>query len=167
MNKQPGSTHSTTLNGSRSCYITVKRFSFLSVGTKVARTVHISKNILNWFWSVFKNVNPLTKRQEKGICLIFKIFIAHLTHRRALRALVIASSERLKSLFSHAKFTRPLRIWTIHVFNENNSAIVIRTIGGECATHCNSSQLFHNYLQGKICFCRDGEFRDHCGWQFL
>ena len=42
---------------------------------------------------------PPAKRQEKGTCLISKRNIAHLTQRRALRTLIIASAERLKSLF--------------------------------------------------------------------
>ena len=92
--------------------------------------------------------------------MIFKKNIAHLTHRRALRALIIASAERLKSLFEHAKFTRTLHFWTIHVRNENNRTIVLPTIKGECGTHCNSSELFHIRLQRDICSCRDGEFRD-------
>ena len=160
MNKQPGSTHSTTIDGSRSCYLTSNIFAFLSVGTILARTKHIFNNILNWFWTLFKIVNPLTKRQEKGICLIFKRNIAHLTHRRPLRALIIASAERLKSLFVHADFTQTLCLWTIHIPKENNSAIVKPTIRGECATYCNWSQLFHTSLQLNIVSCRDGEFRD-------
>ena len=147
MNKQPGSTLSTSINGSRSCYITSKRLAFRSVGTIIARTIDISKNILNLFWALFKNVNPLTKPQEKGICLIFKRNIAHLAHRRTLRTLIITSAKRLKSLFVQAKFTQTLCIWTIHVPNENNSAIVIPTIRGECTTHCNCSQLFHTCVQ--------------------
>ena len=82
MNKQPGSTLSTTINGSRSCYITNNRFAFLSVETILARTIDISNNILNCFRTLFKNVNPCTKRLEKGIYLIFKRNIAHLTHRQ-------------------------------------------------------------------------------------
>ena len=128
MNKQPGSTHSTSLNGSRSCYITTKRFVFLSAGTKLVSTIDISNNILNWFWTLFKNVNTLTKRQEKGICLMFKKNIAHLAPRPTLRSLIIASAKRLKSLFVQAKFTQTFCIWPIHVSNENNSAIIIPTI---------------------------------------
>ena len=65
--------------------------------------------------------------------------IAHLTHRRALRAFIIASAERLKSLFVQAKFTRTRRIGTIHNPYENNSAIVIPTIRGGCPAHRNCS----------------------------
>ena len=115
MNRQPGSLLSTTINGSRSCYITVKRRSFLSVATILGRTLHISENILNWFWTLFKNVNTLTRWQQKGICLIFKRNIAHVTHRRALRTLIIASADRLKCLFVQAKFTRTFCIWKMHV----------------------------------------------------
>ena len=59
-----------------------------------------------------------------------------------------------------ANFTRTLWIWTIHVPNENNSAIVLPTIRGECATHRNCFQLFHTCLQRIIGYCRDGEIRD-------
>ena len=106
MKRQPCSTLSTTINGSGSRDITVKGFAFLFVGTKLARAIHISNIILNCFWSLFKNVNPLTKRQENESCLIFKRNIAHLTHRQ------IAFAERLKvflcmqSLPEHVVFGR-------------------------------------------------------------
>ena len=77
---------------------------------------------------------------KKGFCLMFKRNNAHLAHRRALRTMIIAPAERLKSIFVQVKFTQTLCIWTIHVFNENNSAIVIPTVSGECAAHCNCSQ---------------------------
>ena len=54
-----------------------------------------------------------------------------------LRTLIIASAMRLESLFVQAKFTQKLYIWTKHVPNEKNGAIVIPTIRGECSTHCN------------------------------
>ena len=76
--------------------------------------------------------------------------MANLAHRRALRALITASAERLKSLVVQAKFTRILCIWAMHVPNENNSAIVIPTIRGDCATHRNCSQLFDTCLQRNI-----------------
>ena len=160
MNKQPGSTLSTTLNGSRSCYVTVKRCTFLSVKTILAWTIDISNRILNWFWTLFKNVNPLTKRPEKGFFLIFKRNIAHLAHRRALRTVTIASAERLKKLFVQAMFTRTLCIWTKAVLNENITAVVIPTIRSECATHRNCSQFLHTCLQRNIGSGRDGEIRD-------
>ena len=128
------------MNGSRSWYVTFKKFTFLSVKTKLAITLDISNNILNWLWTLFKNVEPLTKRQGKRIYLIFKRNTAHLAHRRALRILIIASAQRLKSLFVQATFTQTLCFWTIHVSNENNSATVIPTIKGECATHRNCSK---------------------------
>ena len=115
VNKQPGSTSSSSMNGSRSCYITVKRFAFLSVGTILVRTIDMSNNILNCFWALFKNVNPLTKRQRKEKCLIFKRKMAHLAHRPTLRTLIIVSDKRLKSIFVQAKFTQTLCIWAIHV----------------------------------------------------
>ena len=160
MNKQPSSLLSKSMNGSRSWYITTKRFAFLSVGTKFTRTIDISNNILNSLLALFKNVNPLTKRQEKGICLIFKRNIAHLAHRPTLRTLIIASAKGLKSLFVQAKVTQTLCVWTIHVPNENNSAIVIPTIRGECTTQCNCSRFFHTRLQRNIVSCRDGEFHE-------
>ena len=167
MNKQPGSTLSTIINGSRSCYITTERFAFLSVQTKLTGTIHISNNILNWFLVLFKNLNTLTKRQEKGVCLCFKRNIAHLARRRALWTLMIASAERLKSLFVQAKFTQTLCIWSIHVSYEYNSAIIIPTIGSECATLCNCSQKFHTCKQQNIDSCRDVWFRGNPGWQLL
>ena len=160
VNKQPGSTLSTTINGSRGGYITTNRFTFLFVETILASTIHISNNILNWFWILFKKVNPLTKWQKRGICLIIERNIAHLTDRRALRALLIASAKRFKSLFVQAKYTWKFCIWTMHVPNENNSAIVISTITGECTTHCNCSRLFHTCLQRNIGSCRDGDVHD-------
>ena len=65
MNKQPSYTLSTNLNGSRSCYITVKRVSFLSVESIIVRVLHISNNNLSCFWTIFKNVDSLAKRQKK------------------------------------------------------------------------------------------------------
>ena len=129
MNKQPGSTIVTTIKGSQSCYITTNWFAFLSVEAILTGTIHFYNDILNWFWILFKSVNPRTKRQETGFCLIFKRNIPHLAHRCALRALIIASAERLKNPFVQAQFTQALCIWTIHVPYENKSAIVIHTIG--------------------------------------
>ena len=121
-------------------------------------TIDISKDILNGFWVLFKNVNPMTKLYEIGIRLIFKKNIAHLTHRPTLRTLIIAFAKRLKSLFVQAKSTQTLCARTIHVLNENNSAIVMPTVRGECTTNCKCSQLFHTCLQRIIGSCRDGEF---------
>ena len=167
MKKQPGATLSRAINGSRSCYKTTKRFAFLSVGTILARTTDISSDILNWFWSLFKDVKTLTKGHGKGICFIFKENFAHLTQRRALRALIIASAKRLKSLFVQSKFTQTLCIWTIHIPNENNSTNVIHKIRGECAAHCNCSQKYHTCRQQKINSCRDVSFHGKQGWQHL
>ena len=109
---------------------------------------------------LFKNVNPLSIRQEKGFCLIFKRNIGHLRHKRALRAMIIASAERLKNLFMHAEVTQTLCIWTIHVPSEIYIAIAMPTIMGECTIHCNCSQFFHTCLQRNIGSCIDGEFHD-------
>ena len=95
--------------------------------------------------------------------MILKRHIAHLARRRALRTLIIASAERLMSLFVQTKVTRTLCIWTMHVPNENSSATVIPIIRGECPTHRNCSQLFHACLQRNIGFCRDVEFRGNPG----
>ena len=62
-------------------------------------TIHISTKNLNWFFRLLKNINPSTKLQMKPICLFFKGNIVHLTRRRALRALMVASFKRLQSLF--------------------------------------------------------------------
>ena len=144
MNKKPGSTLSKSINGSRSCYITVKRLALLSVETILFRTQekHFSNNILTCFWSLFKSVNLLAKRQEKGICLMFERNIAHLDYGRELRTLTFASAERLKSFFVQATFTRTLCKTTIHVANENFTGIVETTVRGECATHRNCFQYF-------------------------
>ena len=163
MHKQPGSTLSTTINGSRSCYITTNKFAFLSVETKLSRTKNISKIFFNRLWSLFKNVYSLTKRQEKGVCLFFKMNIAHLTHRLTLRTLIIAPAKRLKSRFVQASFTQTLCVLTIHFSKKNNSAIVIPRIGGECATHCNCFQKCHNCKQQKNDSCRDVCFRGNLG----
>ena len=54
--------------------------------------------MLNWFFLLFKNMNPLTKLQEKRICLFLTGNIAHLTHGFALGTLIVASAERMKNL---------------------------------------------------------------------
>ena len=128
MNKKTGSTLSTTINGSRSCYITAKRIAFLFVGTILGRTMDTSKNILNWFWALIKIVSALAKRQEKGGCLIFDRNIAHLAHRRALRLMIIASAEKLKNLIVQAKlpekfvfgqYTSPMRTIVLLSYSES------------------------------------------------
>ena len=68
--------------------------------------------------------------------------------------------QEMEKSFLQAKFTQTLCIWTIHVPNEKNSAIVLPTIRGECTTLCNRYQLFHTCLRSNICSCTDGEFRD-------
>ena len=56
-------------------------------------TIHISNNILNWLFRRFKKINPLTKLQEKRICLFFKGNISRLTRGRALRTLIVVSRD--------------------------------------------------------------------------
>ena len=70
-----------------------------------------------------------------------------MAHRRALWTLIIASAERLKSLFVQTKFTQTLCIWAIHVPNDNNGTVVISTIRGECTTHCSCSEEYHTCKQ--------------------
>ena len=86
---------------------------------------------------------------------MFKRNIPHRAHRCALRALMNASAERLKNFFLQAMFIQRLCIWTVHVPNKNNSAIVIPKIRIECATHCNCSQKCHTYKQQEIDSYRD------------
>ena len=156
---KPGSTLSTSINGSRSCYRTTKRFAFLYAGTVLAKTIDISNNILKWFRARFKNVNPWSSDKKRNLSDLQKI-IAHLAHRPTLRTLKIAFAKRLKSSFVQAKFIQTLCIWPIHVPNKINSAIVIPTIRVESTTHCNCSRLIHTCLPRKIAPCREGEFRD-------
>ena len=142
MIKKPGSALSKSISRSRSCYITVKTLAFLSVETILAMTIHFYNNILIWFWTLFKSVNLLAKRQEKGNRLMFKRNIAHLDYGRALRASINASAERLKSLFVQAMFTRTLCKSTRHVPNENFSGVVKPRIRCESATHRNCFEYF-------------------------
>ena len=57
--------------------------------------------------------------------MIVKKNIVHLAHRRAMRALIIASVQRFKSFFVQTKFTRTLCIWTIHVSIESKSTVLL------------------------------------------
>ena len=65
--------------------------------------------------------------------------------------------------FCAGKFTQKLCIWTIHIPNENNSAIVLPPISGECTTHCNCSEKCHSCKQQKIDSCTDVWFRGNSG----
>ena len=65
MNKQLDSPHSTTINGSRSCYKTTKRFGFLSVGTILARTINISKKHLEFIFDSLGKRKPLEQTTRK------------------------------------------------------------------------------------------------------
>ena len=86
-----------------------------------------------------------------------------MAHRRALRTFIFASAERLKSLSVQSNFIRTLCIWTIHVPNENNNAVIIPTIKVECATHRNSSQKDYTCKKQKIASCRDVGFGGNPG----
>ena len=86
--------------------------------------------------------------------MILKMNLAHLAHRHALRTLIIAFADGLKCLFVQANFTQTLCIWTIHVPDEKNSAIVIPTIRNEWVTRCNCFQNCHTCKQQKIDSCR-------------
>ena len=83
-----------------------------------------------------------------------------MTHGYAMRTLIATSAQKWKSLLVHAKFTRIHFFRTIHVPNEVKSAIVLPTIRGECDTHRNCYQKFHNSLLRNIGSRRDDEYRD-------
>ena len=70
----------------------------------------------------------MTKRQEKGICLIFRRNIPHLAHRFALRTLIIASAKRLKSVlcrqnlpkhFVFGQYTSPMGIIVLLLYPQS------------------------------------------------
>ena len=82
VNKQTGSTGSTAINGSQICYITFRRLALLFVGTIPARTKDISKNILSWFWTLFKKFNTLHKRQKRKLNDLQKEYCALGTQTR-------------------------------------------------------------------------------------
>ena len=105
-------------------------------------------------------MNPSAKLQEKRICLFFRENIAHLTHGLALGPWIVASAEKYKSVFVHAKYILTHCYPTIHVLKKFTNAFVIPTIRGESATHHKCSQFFHNSLQRNIGSCRGGEFGD-------
>ena len=92
--------------------------------------------------------------------LLFKEKVALLTGGRALRTLIVASAERLISLFVHARYTRAHCIRTIHVPNKLYNAFVISTNRAESATHCVCSQIFHACFQRNFGSCGGGEFPD-------
>ena len=102
-------------------------------------TKHISNNILDWLLRSFKNINPLTKLQEKRNSLFFEKTIAHLTRWRALKILTVDSAERWKNHFVHAKYIRTHWNQTNDVPNKFNAAIVIPTIRRKRTTHRNCS----------------------------
>ena len=102
----------------------------------------------------------MAKLQDKRNCSFFKGNIAHMTRARALRTLIVASAERLKSLSVHAKYTRTHCIRTIHVPNRFKNANVKPGTKGEGTTHRDWSQKFHTCLQRKIGSFRGGEFRN-------
>ena len=152
MNKQLGSTLSTTINGTRSCYIATNRFAFLSVETLLGRSVHICNTILNGVWTLFKNVKQMTRKRKSFD--LQKEYCAPGTQTR-IADLDNRSCREVEKSFCAGKVYRTLCIWTIHVPNENNSAIVIPTIRGECATHRSFSQKRHTCEQQIIDSCRD------------
>ena len=123
-------------------------------------SIHIYTKILNWFLRPLKNNNPSANLQERRIDLLFQGSIAHLTRWRAVRTLIVASVERLKNPFVHAKYIQTPCNWTIHAPNRLNNAIVIPRKRSECTTHRNCSQLVHTCLQRNIGSWRDAEFRD-------
>ena len=130
-------------------------------------TIHTSKNLLNWFSSHFRQIISLTKVQEKQMRLFFKRNFAHLTRGRALRTLIVASTEKLKIPFVPAKYFRTHCIRTKYVSNKFINAIVIKRIRGACATHRKCSHLVHTFLKRNNCSRTGAESRDGYVWQFL
>ena len=61
-------------------------------------TIYISNNIFNWVLRLFKKISPLTKPEEIQFCLFSKTNSAHLTSGSAVKTLIVASTESLKSL---------------------------------------------------------------------
>ena len=86
------------------------------------------------------------------------MIVVHVTRGSALRIYVVASTERLKSLFVNAKCTRTHCFRKRHVPNKFKTAIVLPTISCECATHLNCSQFFHTCLQFNNGSCGCGFF---------
>ena len=121
---------------------------------------------LQLIFCLFKNEHVLTN-QKKRICLFFQGNIAQLKHCFAIKTLLVASAEWLKSLFVHAMYFRTHCIRTNPCPNKPKIAIVIATIGDECTTHRKCSQLFATHLQRNISSCRGGEFRESYCWPFL
>ena len=87
----------------------------------------------------------------------------HLTRGHVLSTSIVASAERLQSLFVHARFHKTHCNRTIHVPNKYKTSIVKPTNIVECATHLSCSQLFHTCLHRHIGSCGGGEFHDGTG----
>ena len=87
-------------------------------------TIHISNFISYWFFGLLRNIDPQVKLQEKRFSSFFKEKNALLTHGLALRTLIVAFVEKLKSLLLQAKYTRTLCIRTIQNPNKFISLVV-------------------------------------------
>ena len=68
-------------------------YIFLS-RTGHSRTTEITKNILKWFLSLFKFMNPLVKPQGKGICLFYSGKIAQKKRGRATASRICQENEK-------------------------------------------------------------------------
>ena len=71
-------------------------------------TIHISNDILNWFFRLFENKSPLTKLQAKRNFLFFKWNFVHSTSRRVSRTLIVAAFNRLESFFARNVYPNTL-----------------------------------------------------------
>ena len=117
------------------------------------RILDFPNNIFNWFFFLLTNVKLPVAHQEKRVCWIFKKTLVYRAHGRAIRTLVIASAERFKSLFIHAKLPRTRFARTIRVPNKFNNAFFIPKLRVEIATQRIFSQLLHACVQRIIGFC--------------
>ena len=118
---------------------------------------HLQKRLDKFIASVQED-KSLGPTQRQRICFFFKKNFAQLTLGRALRTLIAASAEKLKTFFARANYTGKHCFRTIHVPNKFNNAFVIPTIRVKGATHLNCSQKVHPCLQRIVSFCRGGTF---------
>ena len=129
-------------------------FSFGHVGQ------YTSQKTSSFVFLSLQKRKPLDQTAKKLLCLVFKGIIAHLTHRVALKKLIVAAVERLKSPSVHPNYSQTHCTRTIHVPNKVNNAIVIPRIRVACLTNRYCSQIIHTCLQRNIGFRKRTEF---CG----
>ena len=130
-------------------------------------TVHIFNSPLKRTLCFFKKVYALVTHPEKRACLFFKVIIADLTFRPALKTLIVTFIWGWKVFFVHAKFPNTHFIRTVQVTNLADYAFIILTVSVECFTHSKCSQQFHTFLQRKIASCRSGNLRNGYEWSIL